>query len=132
MDALRVDVTVDEECKVGYPFAVKLRIQNLGQRPATNLKVMLPENSRTETKHFSILGMGDQGEKKSHEVRNDLLEVDEALPLAEIRSRESAETEVRFIALHEGTLRIPSFEIRYMNSNRSFRCAHNVQVVVVS
>jgi hypothetical protein len=130
-DALRVDISVEDECKVGEPFAVKLRVQNLGQDSAgTNLKLLLPESHLTATNDFRILGIGGVSVEESPGGATDLLQVDEALPLAEIRSREAVEAQVRFIALQKGTIRIPPFEIRDPDRNRSFRCVHNVQVVV--
>lgn len=129
-DALRVDVTVDQECKVGEPFVVKLRVQNLGQRTASNLKIMLSDSSMASMQEFCILGMDEKSGSDIFDLPKDLLVVDEAIPLAKIGGRESTEGGVRFIALRKGTIHIPHFEIRDMDSNRSFRCVHNVQVVV--
>lgn len=127
-DALRVDVTVDqEECKVGNPFSVKLRVHNLGRNSASNLRIIIPPlGNQTDCTDFCIL---EAGQQKSIDDDKSLLHVDDTLPLGEIRSRESTQAEMRFIALHEGTLRLPPFEIQDRDSNRSFHCVHNVQVV---
>jgi len=127
-DALRVDVTVEQDCKVGNPFSAILTVHNLGQKTAQNLKVVIPRGAaETETvNEFRILN----GSEMENEEPNDLLEVDDAVPLGEIRSRESTQAEMRFIALRPGTLKLPQFEIRESgDSNRSFKCAHNVLVV---
>eukprot|EP00977_Amphora_coffeiformis_P005645 scaffold1189_cov194-Amphora_coffeaeformis.AAC.2 len=127
-DALRVDVTVEQDCKVGNPFSVVLRVHNLGQKTAQNLKVVIPRG-QTQTamaKEFCI----QMGSDIENDEPNDLLEVDDAVPLGEIRSRESTQAEMRFIALRPGTLKLPQFEIRESgDSNRSFKCAHNFLVV---
>lgn len=128
-DALRVDVTVDQDCKVGNPFSVVLRVHNLGQNTADNLKVIIPrDRSQAAAKDFCILSLNDL--EGSCNGPNDLLEVDDALPLGEIRSRESTQAEMRFIALNPGTHQLPQFEIRDGDSSRSFKCVHNVQAVV--
>lgn len=141
-DALRVDVTVpDQDCQVGEPFAVKIRVHNLGQDHVSNLKIVVPRNTKEVENNFRILGVsGDDNDEEnssngnSHKSSCDegLLQVDDELPLEEIRSRESTEAEMRFIALRKGTLRLPHFEVKDFGTNRSFRCVHNVQVVAAS
>jgi hypothetical protein len=119
-DALRITVTVDQQdYKVGAPFAVKLTVHNLGQTTASNLKV---GHRTTDSNDFQVLWT-----PPNVATNNGLLEVDDALPLGEIRSRESTETVLRLIPLDTGTLALPQFEI--FNGNKTYRCAHNVQIV---
>lgn len=117
-DALRITVTVDQQnCKVGDPFAVKLTVHNLGQATASNLKV---GHRTADYKDFQVFWTPPNSS-------TDLLEIDDALPLGEIRTRESTEAVLRLIPLDAGTLPLPQFEI--CDGNKTYRCAHNVQIV---
>lgn len=126
-DALRVDVTAEQDCHVGVPFSVNLRVQNLGKNNASNLKVRIPRGSTKKNKDFAIFGAAEAVVLDAN--GDDLLELDDAVPLGEIRSRESTETELRFLISAPGIFKVPHFLIFDGDSGRSFQCVHNVQVV---
>jgi hypothetical protein len=67
-----------------------------------------------------------------HKRDNELLAVDSALLLGEVKSQQAVDAQIRFVPLKEGTLRIPDFKLYDKKEGRWYNCPHKLRVVAAA
>ena len=144
-DAFRVDISLQESsCYVRTPFVVSLRVMNLGETTRDLMLLMAKESEDGDEAHtvdapsvakvngytFGVWGLsGDEDGTIWHKKDNELLAVDSALLLGEVKSQHSVDAQIRFIPLREGTLRIPDFKLFDRKEGKWYNCPHKLLVV---
>jgi hypothetical protein len=147
-DAFRVDMTLqDMECVVGAPMEVSLDVRNLSSEER-DLTLMIDHDSQNSFmalgyvhdglmtvseehgQSFGVLGLSnDQGHAIPGGSDSDLLAVDIALVLGEMKGHASTTAKLRFIPLREGTLTVPFFKFVDKKSGVFYKCIHNLRIV---
>jgi hypothetical protein len=149
-DAFRVDLRVKDDDNiifVGAPLTVELEILNLAAE--TRQIMILVDNSgevglaidkkeftknrpavvSTKTGHkFGVWGLGDSGNDSDKEM----LAIDVALLLGDLKPNSTKKTEIRLIALKEGALNVPNFKIIDRRKGKWYSAVHNLQFVAHS
>jgi hypothetical protein len=147
-DAFRVDMTLQNmQCVVGAPMEVSLDVLNLSseerdlmltiehdsQNTVMGLGFITDEVAAVSQKNgqsFSVLGLSnDKGRGIPDGCDLELLAVDIALLLGEIKGHASATAKLRFIPLQEGTLTVPFFKLVDKKSGVFYKCIHNLRIV---
>jgi hypothetical protein len=148
-DAFRIDVSLQENsCCVRVPFTVSLRVLNLGEKTRDLMLIMAKEDEdETSTPDvpsvaevngysFGVWGLSgcDADDKGTvwHKRDNELLAIDSALLLGEVKSQQTVDAQIRFVPLKEGTLRIPDFKLYDKKEGRWYNCPHKLRVVAAA
>jgi hypothetical protein len=147
-DAFRIDMALqDMECVVGAPMEVSLDVLNLSSKER-DLTLMIDHDSQNSLmalgnvhdglmtvsekngQSFGVLGLSnDQGHAIPDGSDSDLLAVDVALVLGEMKGHASVTAKLRFIPLREGTLTVPFFKFVDKKSGVFYKCIHNLRIV---
>jgi hypothetical protein len=80
---------------------------------------------------FGVWGLSEDG-TVGHKRDNELLAVDSALLLGEVKSQHSVDTQIRFVPLREGTLRIPDFKLYDRKEGQWYNCPHKLRIVTTA
>ena len=82
---------------------------------------------------FGVWGLsdGDDGTTRYHRD-HDLLAIDAALLLGEVKGQRSVDAELRFIPLREGTLDVPHLKLYDKRAGRWYSCIHTLKIVAAS
>ena len=145
-DAFLIDLSLGggedekyEPCVVGSPLTVIVEISNLSAE-ARQLMLVLdsasdssarkstgPSNrwavvSDVEGYKFGVGGPDDRDQ--------DLLVIDAALLLGELKGQSSTKARLRVIPLREGSLSIPNFKLVDSRTGKRYICVHKLQAVV--
>ena len=132
-DAFRVDLRIlegTERTVVGAPVTVALEITNL-QQELRQLMLLVDQPaglgkwsvvSEKGGQKFGLVGGDDE--------RSDLLVIDNALILGELKGRASMEAKIRLIPLREGTTNVPNFKLIDSRTGKRYACIHKLQTVV--
>lgn len=151
-DAFRVELNLRESnCCVGAPFVVSVRVCNLSEATRDLLLVMPKEgdNTKVDSKEpsippavsqangytFGVWGIsGDEKISSDAKGNNeqDLIAIDSALTLGQVKAQHSINSEIRFVPLRDGSLRIPDFKIYDKTAGKWYRCNHKLSVVALS
>jgi hypothetical protein len=132
-DTFRVDMNLQDggECTVGAPLTVNMEISNLS---AESRQLMLLVDNNNTTGRWSIVS-----EKEGYKFgfggpdgERELLAVDAALRLGELKGHSSTKAKLRVIPLREGTLSIPNFQLVDSRTGKRYSCVHRLQVVAAS
>jgi hypothetical protein len=98
------------------------------ERTAVNVAVVYEVNNYT----FGAWGLGENDDGTiRHSRDHDLLAVDAALLLGEVRGQMSVEAELRFIALRDGMLNVPNFKLYDRIHEKWYDCPHNLKIVAM-
>ena len=152
-DALRVDMSLRKSrYKVGAPLVVSLRVLNLshedrnlmllmakdensggsGQRTpkikshTVNTAVVSEVNGYT----FGVWGLSGEDDGTARQNRDhELLAVDAALLLGDVKGQHSVEAELRFVPLREGTLDVPNLKLYDKTHGKWYNCIHCLKIV---
>ena len=82
---------------------------------------------------FGVWGLsGDDDGTVRYNRDHELLAVDAALLLGEVRGQHSLEAELRFVPLREGTLDVPNLKLYDRIQGRWYDCIHTLKIVVGS
>lgn len=79
---------------------------------------------------FGVWGLsGDDDGTTRHNRDHELLAVDAALLLGEVRGQHTVEAELRFVPLREGTLDVPNLKLYDKLGGRWYNCVHLLKIV---
>ena len=151
-DAFRVDLAIEQKhdkshVEVGSTFCVDLDITNLSAEsrdvmvivdgsssdPASTKPVKTAIVSEKDGQKFGVWGLDEaSGEDPVTGTEAELLAVDVALLLGELRGSSSKKAQLRFIALKDGTLTIPRLRLMDRRRGKLYDAPHNLRVVVQS
>ncbi|KAL7460920.1 hypothetical protein ACHAXS_001357 [Conticribra weissflogii] len=82
---------------------------------------------------FGVWGLsGDDDGTTRHHRDHELLAVDAALLLGEVKGQHSIEAELRFVPLREGTLDVPNLKIYDKRGGRWYNCVHTLKIVAAA
>jgi len=148
-DTFRVDLSLAESCGVvGAPSIVNLEITN--HSPENRDVMILLENSgevgveKTKAvktavvsekagQKFGVWGLVDDGMAEIPEgIDRELLSMDVALLVGEIKANQSTKAALRFIPLKEGTIAIPKLKLIDRRRGKWYSAAHKLRLVVQS
>ncbi len=149
-DAFRIDMKVSSsEVKLGEPMVVSLRIFNLSLESRNLMLFMAKEEHHDATERddsvnsavvseingytFGVWGISgeDDGTVKLDRDHS-LLAVDAALMLGEVLGQHAVDTELRFVPLRQGCLKVSNWKLYDKAAGKWYTCAHNLRVVAKS
>ena len=79
---------------------------------------------------FGVWGLsGDDDGTTRHHRDHELLAVDAALLLGEVKGQHSIEAELRFVPLREGTLNVPNLKLYDKRGMKWYNCVHTLKIV---
>lgn len=82
---------------------------------------------------FGVWGLsGDNDGTTRHHRDHELLAVDAALLLGEVKGQHSIEAELRFVPLREGTLDVPNLKLYDKRGGRWYNCCHTLKIVAAA
>lgn len=82
---------------------------------------------------FGVWGLsGDEDGTTRHHRDHNLLAVDAALLLGEVKGQHSIEAELRFVPLTEGTLDVPNLKLYDKRGMKWYNCVHTLKIVAAS
>eukprot|EP00956_Cyclotella_meneghiniana_P015801 scaffold24550_cov60-Cyclotella_meneghiniana.AAC.6 len=82
---------------------------------------------------FGVWGLsGDHDGTTRHHRDHELLAVDAALLLGEVKGQHSIEAELRFVPLREGTLDVPNLKLYDKRGGRWYNCCHTLKIVAAA
>ena len=82
---------------------------------------------------FGVWGLaGDDDGTTRHHRDHELLAVDAALLLGEVKGQHSIEAELRFVPLREGTLDVPNLKLYDKRVGRWYNCVHTLKIVAAA
>jgi hypothetical protein len=82
---------------------------------------------------FGVWGLsGDDDGTIRHHRDHELLAVDAALLLGEVKGQHSIEAELRFVPLREGTLDVPNLKLYDKRGGRWYNCVHTLKIVAAA
>ena len=154
-DAFRIDMcTVEPTVQRGEPIVVKLRIFNLSLE-SRNLMIFMAKKDRslsvqneavaskeqsvnsaviTESDGYTLGVWGISGDddgtvrlSRDHE----LLAIDTALVLGEVKGQHAVDAELRFVPLRLGQLKVPNWKLYDKAENCWYSCTHDLNIVAV-
>jgi hypothetical protein len=94
-----------------------------------------PAVSQANGYTFGVWGIsGDEKISSDAKGNNeqDLIAIDSALTLGQVKAQHSINSEIRFVPLRDGSLRIPDFKIYDKTAGKWYRCNHKLSVVALS
>mmetsp|Transcript_8135 Transcript_8135/g.14161 ORF Transcript_8135/g.14161 Transcript_8135/m.14161 type:complete len:599 (-) Transcript_8135:110-1906(-) len=81
---------------------------------------------------FGVWGLsGDDDGTTRHHRDHELLAVDAALLLGEVKGQHSIEAELRFVPLREGTLDVPNLKLYDKRGMKWYNCVHTLKIVAI-
>jgi hypothetical protein len=150
-DAFRVDMSLaHSSCHVGAPLVVSLRVLNLSHETRDLMLLMAKDEDKggINAKHgsvntavvsevngytFGVWGLsGDDDGTTRHSRDHELLAVDAALLLGEVRGQHSVDAELRFVPLREGTLDVPNLKLYDKTEGKWYNCSHMLKIVAAA
>ena len=82
---------------------------------------------------FGCWGLSDKDDGTvRHSRDHDLLAVDAALLLGEVKGQHAIEAELRFVPFTEGTLSVPNLKLYDKNNERWYDCDHTLKIISVA
>ena len=82
---------------------------------------------------FGVWGLsGDDDGTTRHHRDHELLAVDAALLLGEVKGQHSIEAELRFVPLREGTLDVPNLKLYDKRAGKWYNCVHTLKIVAAA
>jgi hypothetical protein len=137
-DAFRVDMRLDDGCKivVGAPLTINLDISNLS--PDTRQLMLLVDSDSASKRASGSSGrwaiVSEKGGYKfgiaGPDGERDLLPVDNALLLGDVKGHSSIKARLRVIPLLPGTINLPNFKLMENRTGKRYSCIHRMQAVV--
>lgn len=148
-DGFRLDLSVGEEAGVVFsPLTVNINVANLSSesrdvmilvesggdsdREERAKKLKNAAVSEKNGQKFGVWGLADDGNSLQLPPDSDreLLTVDVALVVGELKGNSSKNAELRFIPLKEGTISIPNLKIVDRRRGKWYKAVHNFKLVV--
>jgi len=82
---------------------------------------------------FGVWGLsGDDDGTTRHNRDHELLAVDAALLLGEVKGQHSVDAELRFVPLREGTLDVPNLKLYDKTEGKWYNCMHLLKIVAAA
>ena len=161
-DAFRIDMNVAQQFNyVGVPLVVTLRVLNLSTETRDLMLLMAKDDDKIRTINnsnsniitsrqqsgavntavvsevngytFGVWGLsGDDDGTTRHNRDHELLAVDAALLLGEVKGQHSVDAELRFVPLREGTLDVPNLKLYDKTEGKWYNCIHKLQIVAAA
>ena len=101
-------------------------VQHTKENQSFNTAVVSEVNGYT----FGVWGLsGDDDGATRHHRDHELLAVDAALLLGEVKGQHSIEAELRFVPLREGTLDVPNLKLYDKRGCKWYNCVHTLKIV---
>jgi hypothetical protein len=137
----------ESSCRVGAPFIVSVKVMNLGPETRDLLLIMPKADTKADqSEHLNPPAVSDvngytfgvwglSGDENGPSFRNrdeELLAVDAAVMLGEVKGQHSVNAKVRFVPLQDGTLNVPDFKLYDKVEGKWYSCAHKLCVVAAS
>lgn len=106
---------------------------NLTSRSKDNRSFNTAVVSEVNGYTFGVWGLSgcDDGTTRHHRD-HELLAVDAALLLGEVKGQHSIEAELRFVPLREGTLDVPNLKLYDKRGGRWYNCVHTLKIVAAA
>ena len=102
---------------------------NSNESPGFNTAVVSEVNGY----QFGVWGLsGNDDGTTRHHRDHELLAVDAALLLGEVKGQHSIEAELRFVPLREGTLDVPNLKLYDKRGGRWYNCVHTLKIVAAA
>jgi hypothetical protein len=121
-----------EESTISKGSLTGSQIQFMSQSGTSNERTSVNDAVVYEVNNYTFgawgLGENDDGTIR-HSRDHDLLAVDAALLLGEVRGQMSVEAELRFVALRDGMLNVPNFKLYDRIHEKWYDCPHNLKIV---
>lgn len=103
-----------------------VNVQHTKENHSFNTAVVSEVNGYT----FGVWGLsGDDDGTTRHHRDHELLAVDAALLLGEVKGQHSIEAELRFVPLREGTLDVPNLKLYDKRGCKWYNCVHTLKIV---
>lgn len=153
-DAFRIDMSLQNgsDCHVGKPLVVSLKVLNLSSETRDLMLLMAKDEEKAGSiatpKHgsvntavvsevngytFGVWGLsGDDDGTTRHNRDHELLAVDAALLLGEVKGQHSVDAELRFVPLREGTLDVPNLKLYDKTEGKWYNCMHMLKIVAAA
>lgn len=151
-DAFRVDLSLTESsCYVGAPLVVSLRVLNLSTETRDLMLLMAKDEEKMPSMSakvgsvntavvsevngytFGVWGLSEDDDGTSrHNRDHELLAVDAALLLGEVKGQHSVDAELRFVPLREGTLDVPNLKLYDKIEGKWYNCIHRLKLVAAA
>ena len=149
-DAFRIDMSLEEKsCNVGDPVVVSVRVLNLSGDTRDLMLLMAKDDEKSvETEAsgpdaavvskvngytFGVWGLsGDEDGTTLKSSDHELLALDAALLLGEVKGQHSVDVELRFVPLREGTLEVPNFMLYDRAEGEWYSCDHKLRIVAAA
>jgi hypothetical protein len=159
-DAFRIDLSLQQQpgeaCHVGAPLVVSLKVLNLSTETRDLMLLMAKDEekagsitaasmsnkqgsvntavvSEVNGYTFGVWGLsGDDDGTTRHNRDSELLAVDAALLLGEVKGQHSVDAELRFVPLREGTLDVPNLKLYDKTEGKWYNCMHMLKIVVAA
>jgi len=151
-NAFRVDLSLAQSsCYVGAPLVVTLRVLNLSTDTRDLMLLMAKDEEKNSSSAaysskiesvntavvsevngytFGVWGLsGDDDGTARHSRDHELLAVDAALVLGEVKGQHSVDAELRFVPLREGTLDVPNLKLYDKIERKWYNCVHSLKLV---
>ena len=109
-------------------FTNKSATSSKSERNPVNDAIVYEVDNHT----FGAWGLGENDDGTVRHTRDhDLLAVDAALLLGEVRGQKSLEAELRFVALRDGKMNVPNFKLYDRIQQKWYDCNHNLKIVAM-
>lgn len=152
-DAFRIDMSLEHSsCVVGAPLVVSLRVLNLGTETRDLMLLMAKDEESSDSAQkvkvssvntavvaesggyvFGVWGLsGDDDGTTRHNRDHELLAVDAALLIGEVKGQHSVDAELRFVPLREGTLDVPNLKLYDKIEGKWYNCNHMLKIVAAA
>jgi hypothetical protein len=152
----------DSRYKVGAPLVISIRVLNLSNEDRNLMLLMAKDERNNGDTSSSNRGLGSRSSTRGYAVNtavvsevngytfgvwglsgdddgttrqnrdHELLAVDAALLLGDVKGQHSVEAELRFVPLREGTLDVPNLKLYDKAHGKWYNCIHCLKIIAAA